>query len=173
MSDQPGTESLDDDLGSYSVDDGVDAGTAQDELLDSSEGDNEPWSPPDSQPRNTEWGTTAAEQHQEETIDQRIAQEVPDPGSAYGAPDNESGLDEDPRERVGGDDPDAIAAEDDWVGDPEVGDEPAGQIAEPDEGVREDVDKELYGEDEGGEIGGAPEEQAMHVVDEADDRTQG
>src|SRR5687768_14504812 len=122
MSDQPGTESFEDDLGSYSIDDATDAGSGQDELLDASEGDNEPWSPPDMQPRNTEWGTTAWEQSQEETINQRIAQEVPDPDSAYGAPDNESGLDRDPRDRVGGDDPDAIAAEDDWVGDSEVGD---------------------------------------------------
>ena len=40
----------------------------------------------------------------DETIDERIRQEVPDPDSAYGAPDNESGLDDD---RVGGDDPDS------------------------------------------------------------------
>ena len=92
MSDQPGTESLDDDLGSYSIDDATDAGSAQEDLLDASEGDNEPWSPPDQQPRNTEWGTTASEQAQDETIDQRIAQEVPDADSAYGAPDTESGL---------------------------------------------------------------------------------
>jgi hypothetical protein len=92
MSDQPGTESLEDDLGSYSVDDAVDAGEGQDDLLDSSEGDNEPWSPPDLQPRNTEWGTTASEQAQEESIEQRIRQEEPDPDSAYGAPDDEGGL---------------------------------------------------------------------------------
>ena len=100
MSDQPGTESFEDDLGSVSLDDGVDAGSGQDELLDSSEGDNEPSSPPDLQPRATEWGTTASEQGQEETIEQRIRQEVPDPDSAYGAPDNEGGLDDEPR--VGG-----------------------------------------------------------------------
>src|SRR5690348_16792806 len=93
MSDQPGIESIEDDLGSYSVDDGVDADEGQDDLLDSSEGDNEPWSPPDLQPRATEWGTTASEQAQEETLEQRIRQEVPDPDSAYGAPDDEGGLD--------------------------------------------------------------------------------
>jgi hypothetical protein len=166
MSDQPGTESFDDDLGSYSLDDSVDAGSGEDELLDSSEGDNEPWSPPDLQPRNTEWGTTAEEQSQEETIEQRIRQEESDPDSAYGAPDNESGLDRDPRDRVGGDDPDSISAEDDWVGDDEVGDAEAGQITEPDEGVREDVDKELYGEDSASEGDASPEESAMHVIDE-------
>ena len=68
MSDQPGIESLEDDLGSYSVDDAVDAGEGQDELLDSSEGDNEPWSPPDQQSRATEWGTTASEQVTERPV---------------------------------------------------------------------------------------------------------
>jgi hypothetical protein len=67
---------------------------------------------------------------------------------------------------VGGDDPDSIAAEDDWVGDDEVGDRPAGQIVEPDEGAREDVDKELYGEDEAANGPESAEESAMHVIDE-------
>ena len=164
MSDQPGTESIDDDLGSYSIDDATDSGSAQEELLDSSEGDNEPWSPPDMQPRNTEWGTTASEQAQDETIDQRINQEVPDPASAYGAPDNESGLDRDPRDRVGGDDPDAISAEDDWVGDDEVGDAQAGELVEPDEGVRADTEKDLDAREAG--PGDGPEDAAMHIVED-------
>ena len=67
---------------------------AIDYLGDSEEQDNLPESPPDVRSRATEWGTTAAEQSAEETIDQRIAQEVPDPDSAYGAPRNESGLDD-------------------------------------------------------------------------------
>lgn len=141
MSDQPGTESFDDDLGSMSLDDSVDAGGGQPDLLDSSEGDNLPVSPPDLQPRNTEWGTTASEQAQEETIDQRIAQEEPDPDSAYGAPDNESGLDGEAR--VGGDDPDAIPAQDDFLGDEGT------ESAEP------------------GSAGGrTAEESAMHIVEE-------
>ena len=164
MSDQPGTESIEDDLGSYSVDDAVDAGSGQEQLLDSSEGDNEPWSPPDQQPRSTEWGTTAAEQGQDETIDQRVMQEVPDPSSAYGAPDNESGLDPEPR--VGGDDPDSIDASEDFLGDAEVGDGAVGQLADPDEGGREDDEPELLGEELGSADGDlSPEEQAMHVVD--------
>jgi hypothetical protein len=111
MSDQPGTESIEDDLGSYSVDDAIDSGSGQDELLDASEGDNEPWSPPDQQPRNTEWGTTASEQAQDESIDQRLAQEQPDDQP-------------DPQNQVGGEDTDAIAVLDDWLGDAEVGDGP-------------------------------------------------
>ena len=165
MSDQPGTESFEDDLGSVSLDDGVDAGSGQDELLDSSEGDNEPSSPPDLQPRATEWGTTASEQGQEESIEQRIRQEVPDPDSAYGAPDNEGGLDDEPR--VGGTDPDSITAEDDFLGDDEVGASGVGQLTDPDEGDRPDVDSELVGDES--EASGdlqSPEEAAMHVVEE-------
>ncbi|NYG06369.1 hypothetical protein BJ986_000856 [Phycicoccus badiiscoriae] len=165
MSDQPGTESFEDDLGSVSLDDGVDAGSGQDQLLDSSEGDNEPSSPPDLQPRATEWGTTAFEQGQEETIEQRIRQEVPDPDSAYGAPDNEGGLD--PEVRVGGSDPDAIAAEDDFLGDDGVGAAGVGQLTDPDEGDRPDVDSELLGYESapsGDPL--SPEEAAMHVVED-------
>ena len=81
---------------------------AIDYLGDSEEQDNLPESPPDVRSRATEWGTTAAEQSAEETIDQRIAQEVPDPDSAYGAPRNESGLD------------DEIEDEDDYLGSGEV-----------------------------------------------------
>jgi hypothetical protein len=165
MSDQPGTESFEDDLGSISLDDGVDAGSGQDELLDSSEGDNEPSSPPDLQPRATEWGTTASEQGQDESIEQRIRQEVPDPDSAYGAPDNEGGLDDEPR--VGGADPDSIAAEDDFLGDEEVGSASPGQLTDPDEGDRPDVDSELVGEESAanGSLQ-SPEEAAMHVVED-------
>ncbi|WP_241668454.1 DUF5709 domain-containing protein [Pedococcus bigeumensis] len=165
MSDQPGTESFEDDLGSVSLDDGVDAGSGQDELLDSSEGDNEPSSPPDLQPRATEWGTTATEQGQEETIEQRIRQEVPDPDSAYGAPDNEGGLDDEPR--VGGTDPDSIEADDDYLGDEEVGAAGVGQLTDPDEGEGPDVDSELVGDesDASGDVL-SPEEAAMHIVED-------
>ncbi|EAQ00190.1 adenosine deaminase [Janibacter sp. HTCC2649] len=120
MSDQTGTESFDDDLGSVSLDDAVDAGSGEPDLLDSSEGDNLPATPPDQQSRATEWGTTAAEQAQGDSIDQRIAQEESDPDSAYGAPDNESGLDG-PSDEVGGDDVDAIDAADDFLGDSAAG----------------------------------------------------
>ena len=169
MSDQTGTESFDNDLGSMSLDDGVDAGSGQPDLLDSSEGDNLPVSPPDLQPRNTEWGTTPAEQAQEETIDQRIAQEEPDPDSAYGAPDNESGLDGEPP--VGGDDPDAIAAEDDYLGEPRDHDFDASSLTSPDEGLRPDDEGTLVAEEGSGARHGAPEdvsaeESAMHIVEE-------
>lgn len=77
--------------------------------ISSEENDDTPVTPPDQQPRVPEDDPT-----QEETIDQRILQEEPDPDSAYGAPENESGLDGPPP--VGGDDPDAIPAEQDHLG---------------------------------------------------------
>ena len=89
---------------------------------------------------------------------------MPDPTSAYGAPDNESGLDE--RDRIGGDDPDSIDAEDDWIGDGEVGGLRAGRLVAPDRGVGEDSESLLIGEDVG--IDGAAasaEEAAMHVIE--------
>lgn len=81
------------------------------------------WSPPDKQPIHSEFEDDTVE----ETIDQRIAQEEPEEGSAYGAPESEGilgGADDltgagfdgrgpDQRDMVGGDDPDAIPAEDD------------------------------------------------------------
>lgn len=159
MSDQPGRESFEDDLGSYSIDD-EDQLQSEDTLLEPTD---EPYNPPDLQPRNTEWGTTAAEQEQGESLEQRIRQEEPDPHSAYGAPDNEGGLD--PVPTVGGDDPDAIPAVDDWLGGPAVGADEAGQLTEPDEGARPDVDQELVGEDTERPGGLSAEESAMRIVD--------
>lgn len=121
------------------------------------------YSPPDVD-RSELHGPTVEEQLEGETIEDRIAQEVSDPTSAYGAPDNESGLDVD---RLGGDDPDGIDAEDDWLGDNEVGDERAGRLVAPDGGSGEDDEKDLVGEDVGVDGAAASaEEAAMHIVDE-------
>jgi len=165
MSDQP--ENINDDLGDYSIDDEdqlqpidtLDQG-GLDDYLDRG------FSPPDRPVGSVAHGVTAEEQHRDETIEERIRQEVPDPTTAYGAPDNESGLDDD---RVGGDDPDSIAAEDDWIGDGEVGDARAGRLVAPDEGLSADDEKDLVGEDVGIDGAGASaEEAAMHVIDEDD-----
>jgi Family of unknown function (DUF5709) len=165
MSDQQ--ENISDDLGDYSIDDEdqlqpidtLDQGV--DDYLDPG------FSPPDTDRGSRMHGVTAEEQSRDETIDQRIEQELPDPGTAYGAPDNESGLDGDELDRVGGDDPDSIAAEDDWLGDSEVGDARAGRIVAPDEGAGQDLDKELIGADVGIDGAGASaEEAAVHVIEE-------
>jgi len=168
MSDQPGRESIEDDIASYSVDDEGQLQPydtlEQDDVADELD---RGYSPPE-RPRGVEsFGTTAEEQHQGESLEQRIAQEVPDPNTAYGAPDNESGLDDEDEDRVGGDDPDSIAAEDDFIGDAEVGDERAGRLVAPDEGAHEDVDHEMVGRDVG--VNGAAasaEEAAMHIIEE-------
>lgn len=101
---------------------------------------NEPWSPPDRMPRGSEF--IGADTSGGESLDQRIHQEVPEEGTAYGAPSRQ------PREEmVGGDDPDAIPADEDVLGGP--WDEDAGAARERP---------------------GSPEESAMHVVgDETDD----
>ena len=168
MSDQDPNETIDDELTTYSVDD-EDQLQPEDTLDDGDLEDvlDRGYSPNDRPQGVTAHGTTAYEESVDETIDERIRQEVPDPDSAYGAPDNESGLDED---RVGGDDPDAIDAEDDWLGDNEVGDERAGRLVADDEGAHEDSEKQVWASDVG--IDGAAasaEEAAMHIVDEVAD----
>ena len=168
MSDQPGRESIEDDIASYSVDDEgqlqpydtLDQDDVADEL-------DRGYSPPE-KPRGVDaFGTTVEEQRQGENLEQRLLQEEPDPNTASGAPDNESGLDDEEEDRVGGDDPDSIAAEDDFIGDAEVGDARAGRLVAPDEGAHEDVDHEMVGRDVG--VNGAAasaEEAAMHIIDE-------
>lgn len=157
-------ENITTDLGSYSVDDEdqlqpedtLETGTQ--DVLDAG------FSPPDSARGSRMWGTTAHEQGQRESIEQRIAQEVPDPASAAGAPDNESGLED---ERIGGDDPDAIDAQDDWLGDHEVGQLRAGRLVAPDEGAHGDDEPTAIGRDIGVDGAGASaEEAAMHIIDE-------
>lgn len=100
--------------------------------------DNEPWSPPDRQPRAGEF--LDEDTYVDETIDQRILQEEPEEGTAYGAPDRQGEYGEGDPEMLGGDDPDAIPADQDVLGD------------ESDEIVEVTP--------------GAPEESAMHVEDE-------
>ncbi|MEO3938120.1 DUF5709 domain-containing protein [Dermatophilaceae bacterium Soc4.6] len=154
-------EELNTDTGSYSLDD-EDQLPAEDTLVDRGLEDSldEGYSPPDRARGSLMFGTTAWEQSQEETIEQRIAQEVPDPDSAYGAPDNESGLDR-PLDRVGGDDPDAIPAEDDFIGDAGAR---SGRLVAPDEGAHADEEKDLIGSDVGFAGGAASaEEAAMHI----------
>ena len=161
------SESITDAYGSYSVDD-EDQLQPEDTLVDRGTEDalDEGYSPPDRGHGVYAFGTTAAEQAQEETIDQRILQEEPDPHSAYGAPDNESGLDNLDRERVGGDDPDAIDAADDFLGG-EVGQARSGRLLAPDEGARADVEKDMVAGDLGIDGAGASaEEAAMHTVEE-------
>lgn len=169
MSDQPGYENYDTDLGSYSVDDD-DQLQPDDTLVQEDVADplDRGYSPPDKPQGVDAWGTTAYEQAHEETIDMRIRQEVPDPNTAYGAPDDESGLDGPDPDDLQGDDPDSERAADAgfYDGD-EVGDARTGRLVAPDEGSHEDVTKELLAEDVGvAGAGASAEEAAMHTIGE-------
>ncbi len=175
-------EEMNTDIGSFSVDDEdqLQSGDtledpdvdSPDDVLDAG------YSPPDRARGSLAFGTTAWEQSQEETIEQRITQEIPDPDSAYGAPDNESGLDE--PEMLGGDDPDAIPVDDDFVSDSGAR---AGRLVAPDQGTGEDVDQDSGSPRGAGEFaadvgidgaGASAEEAAMHIAsDEPGDEALG
>jgi hypothetical protein len=155
--------------GSYSIDDDnqlqpdqtlVDRGL--DDVLE------EGYSPPDRPVAVDKFGTTATEAERGETLDMRLAEEVPDPNLQVDDPlarqpdpidqrlDEESQLDRD----------EGFADPDD---DGQVGDERAGRLVAPDEGAHEDTEKDMVAEDIGIDgAGSAAEEAAMHVVDEGD-----
>jgi hypothetical protein len=104
-------------------------------------------SPPERYSVAEGYGNTPLEEELGESLDQRLAQEVPEP-DPYAAADQ---------------DPDAIVDGD--LDDGEVGAERAGRLVDPDEGVREDSEEGMVGTDVG--IDGAAasaEEAAVHVV---------
>lgn len=113
MSDQPETYSEDIDDRAYTAEQAADAEINLDQPGST---DDVPWSPPEQAPMAMQFG----DEPEEETIDQRIAQEVPEEGTAYGAPESGGQLDgpdnPDNADMVGGDDPDAIPAETDFQG---------------------------------------------------------
>jgi hypothetical protein len=89
--------------------------------------------------RGEGFGTTADEALEGETLDQRVAQEEPEADPYEQQP-----------EQVGG----------------EVGRERAGRLVDPDEGIGEDEEKDLVGDDVGIDgAGSSAEEAAVHVVD--------
>jgi len=148
-------------MGSYSLDD-EDQLQREDTLVDRGVDDllDEGYSPPE-RPRGVNaFGTTLAEQRQGESIEQRLAHEEPDPGNAVEDPLDNSDM-------VGGDDPDAIAAEDDFLGDGEVGDRRSGRLMAPDQGAHEDTESDMVADDVGIDGGGSSaEEAAMHIVED-------
>ncbi|QYX81948.1 DUF5709 domain-containing protein [Streptomyces akebiae] len=116
-----------------------------DDMLD------EGYSPPERPLGVTKSGTTAAEQHEGESLDARLRQEEPDVQVPAG-------------DGIG----DLPGGEGEPL-DPEAGSDRAGRLVAPDEGARTDTTKELVAEDEGIDGGAAgAEEAAMHVV--PDDR---
>ena len=138
----------------YSVDDETQPQDTGDSLVDSDRGLADPldegYSPPEKWSAGQGYGNTPLEESMGESLDQRVEQEVPET-DPYGAAEAED-VDADVER------PDA-----------QVGDERAGRLVEPDEGVRTDAEKDLVAEDVGidGAAAGA-EEAAVHVVDEDD-----
>jgi len=107
-------------------------------------------SPPERPRGVTAKGVTDREQLEGETIDERVAQEEPE---VWAGVDEERDADilDGP---VGG----------------EVGDKRTGRLLAPDEGAHEDVDAELFAEDEGIDGAGASaEEAAMHTIENIED----
>ena len=121
------------------------------------------------------FGNTAAEQREGETLDQRIAQEEPDPAMEVDLVEGEPPL----RAGEEGDVPDDVdlgegEIPDDVVDygildDGEVGDARAGRLVDPDAGGTGDTEKDLVGYDVGVDGGAASaEEAAMHVIGETE-----
>ena len=116
-----------------------------DDILD------EGYSPPEKPLGATRFGITAAEQHDGESLDERLAEELPDVGAdeAWGIGD------------LSGGDGELI--------DSEVGATRAGRLVAPDEGAHGDDEKDMIAFDMGIDGGAASaEEAAMHVVSEED-----
>ena len=131
--------------GDYSVDD-EDQPSNLEDLGDSDVEDelDRGYSPPESYSAGQGFGNTPFEEATGETLDQRIAQEIPEPDPYLEA--ESASLDDPPADR-------------------EVGDERAGRLVAPDAGLGEDTEKDLVADDVG--IDGAAasaEEAAMHVV---------
>ena len=132
--------------GGYSVDD-EDQPQGDGDSMTGDRGLTEPldegYSPPEKWSAGQGYGNTPLEEELGESLDQRIAQEEPEP------------------------DPYAEAERDiDDLDDGEVGNVRAGRLIAPDEGAGEDEDSEPYADDVGIDGAGASaEEAAMHVVD--------
>lgn len=127
---------VEDTLGDQDVDDELDRG----------------YSPPEKYSVAEGFGNTPYEEEIGETLDQRVAQEIPEPDPYVEA------------EKTDIDDENLV--------DGEVGDLRAGRLVDPDQGLGEDTEKDLIGDDVG--IDGAAssaEEAAVHVI--ADDTDMG
>jgi hypothetical protein len=95
-----------------------------------------------------DFGTTAAEMHDGESLDGRIAREEPDVLAAVDAPADESATADTPFAEGAG--------------------QGIGRIVEPDQGGGPDTEKDMVASDVGTDLGGySAEESAMHLEPEA------
>ncbi|MEU5313918.1 DUF5709 domain-containing protein [Streptomyces sp. NPDC021562] len=141
---QPDGSEVQDDAGLLDAADTLDY-RAGEEALD------EGYSPPERPWAVEHTGVTAAEGRRGETLDERLAEEVPD----LGVPEGDG---------IG----DAWDTDGELVDD-EVGDYRAGRLLAPDEGTHEVTDSDLFASDRGLDGAGASaEEAAMHVIPEPD-----
>jgi hypothetical protein len=133
------------------------------------------YSPPERPLALDKFGTTLAEERQGETLDQRLAEEEPDPNMEVDLVEGEPAV----RAGEGGDVPDDIdlgsgdvpdnVFEDGVVDDGEVGDARAGRLVDPDAGGTGDYEKDMVGYDVGIDGAGAgAEEAAMHIIGETE-----
>ncbi|WP_020117254.1 DUF5709 domain-containing protein [Streptomyces canus] len=137
-----GTNEEQEDAAPLDLQDALDERT-YDDMLD------EGYSPPEKPLGVTKYGTTAAEQHEGESLDQRLAQEVPEPDAPVG-------------DEVG----DLPGGEGEPV-DPQAGTDRAGRLVAPDEGAHPDTTKEEVATDVGIDAGAAgAEEAAVHVIED-------
>lgn len=135
--------------GDYSVDDETQL-QPEDTLEDGDVADEmeRGYSPPESYSPAQRYGNTHWEAEHGEPLDDRLAQEIPEP---------------DPYVQAAAEEPDEQFAD----GEREVGDVRAGRLVDPDRGVGPDSEKDLVGDDVG--IDGAAasaEEAAVHVREE-------
>jgi hypothetical protein len=117
---------------------------AEDSLVDRGTDDvlDEGYSPAEHWSSAERFGNTAEEQREGESLDERLRQEIPD---------------------------EVVNDDDDFLDDGEVGNERAGRLVDPNEGIGEDTDKDLIGDEVGIDGAGASaEEAAVHVVDDTD-----
>ncbi|MEV0479117.1 DUF5709 domain-containing protein [Streptomyces sp. NPDC050508] len=146
---QPDGSEVQDDAGLLDAEDTLVADGVEDPL-------DRGWSPPDRPWAVERADVTAAVRQHGESLDQRLADEVPDLAMSDG-----DGL---------GDSEDT----DGELRDIEVGDTRSGRLVAPDEGAHEDEESGLIATDVG--IDGAAasaEEAAMHIVDEDEDSLYG
>ena len=148
MSDPEDTETYN----TYSVDDEDQPQGDGDSLADDrglAEPLDEGYSPPEKWSAGQGYGNTPLEEELGETLDQRLAQEVPEP-DPYVEAEREAA------------DPDSGEV------DSEVGDQRAGRLVDEDQGLGPDEEKDLVADDVG--IDGAAasaEEAAVHIVEES------
>lgn len=135
--------------GEYSVDDEDQPQGDGDSLVDNrglTEPLDEGYSPPEKWSAAQGYGNTPREEAEGESLDQRLKQEEAEPDPYVEAEEAEDA---------------------DIIDDGEVGDVRAGRLVDPDQGVGEDTEKDLVGDDVGIDGAGASaEEAAVHIVEE-------